>query len=186
MIPQVMAFDLPTLETERLILRPPKPEDFEPYAEYMAHESTKFIGGPQARPVAWRGFLQLAGAWAMQGYSMFAVVEKATGAWVGRLGPWVPEGWPGTEVGWGIVPSATGKGYATEGSTAAIDWAFEALGWTEVIHCIDPDNTASQAVAIRLGSTHRRPGKVPPPYDHLPVEIWFQSREEWLARRGRR
>ena len=138
----------PTLETDRLLLRPPIEADLDGWAELMAdEESSRFIGGPQLRPAAWRGLASMAGSWALKGYGMFSVVEKASGRWIGRLGPWMPEGWPGTEVGWGLVPEAQGKGYAIEGSTAAIDWAFDTLGWTEVIHCIDPANAPSQAVA---------------------------------------
>ena len=52
------------IETERLILRPPRIEDFDAYAEKMADaEGARFIGGAQARAVAWRGFLASAGAW---------------------------------------------------------------------------------------------------------------------------
>ena len=174
----------PVIETERLILRPFAPEDFEGWAEMMADEDTaRFIGGAQPRAAAWRGFLTMAGAWTIQGFSMFSVVEKDTGRWGGRLGPWVPEGWPGTEVGWGLHKAATGKGYATEGAAAAIDWAFDHLGWTEVIHCIDPDNVASQKVAERLGSRRLRPGALPAPFESLPIDIWGQSREDWRARR---
>ena len=128
----------PTLETARLILRPVALEDFEPWATYMAHESTRFIGGPQPRAVAWRGCMTMAGAWALEGFAMFSVIEKSTGAWVGRVGPWRPVGWPGDEVGWGIIPERHGKGYATEAAAASMDWAFENLGWTDIIHCIDP------------------------------------------------
>jgi RimJ/RimL family protein N-acetyltransferase len=113
---------------------------------------------------------------------MFSVIEKASGLWVGRVGPWVPEGWPGTEVGWAIAKPAYGKGYATEAATAAIDWAFEALGWTDVIHCIDPENIASQRVAERLGSTNRGRGRMPEPYEEHPVDIWGQTRDQWLGR----
>ncbi len=77
----------------------------------MADEETaRFIGGVQTRPVAWRGFLTMAGAWAMQGFAMFSVIEKSSGRWIGRLGPWVPEGWPGTEVGWGLAARRMGQG----------------------------------------------------------------------------
>jgi len=111
------------------------------------------------------------------------VIEKSSGRWVGRLGPWVPEGWPGTEVGWGLARAAWGKGYATEGATAAIDWAFDKLGWSEVIHCIAPDNTPSQAVAQRLGSRPLRRTNLPAPFESMVVDVWGQTREEWLARR---
>jgi RimJ/RimL family protein N-acetyltransferase len=174
----------PALETERLILRPPAPEDFDSWAEFMADaEAARFIGGQQPRSSAWRGFCSMAGAWAMFGFGMFSVIEKSSGHWVGRLGPWVPEGWPGTEVGWGVVREAWGKGYATEGAAAAIDWAFDHLGWTEVIHCIDPENVASQRVAQRLGSANLGPTRMPAPYEDLPVDAWGQSREAWRARR---
>jgi RimJ/RimL family protein N-acetyltransferase len=175
----------PTLETARLILRPQQPEDFEPWAAFMADEiATRFIGGTQARSQAWRGFMSVAGAWAMTGASMFSVIEKASGRWVGRLGPWTPAEWPGTEVGWGVVRDCWGRGYATEGAAATIDWAFDNLGWTEVIHCIDPDNAASQSVARRLGSTVLSRGRLPKPYDDIEVDIWGQSREAWRARQA--
>lgn len=173
----------PTLETARLILRPTAPEDFEPYAALMTDPvAARFIGGVQAPSVAWRGFMSIAGAWAMTGFSMFSVIEKATGRWIGRLGPWVPKDWPGDEVGWTIVREAWGQGYATEGSAAAIDWVFDHLGWTEVIHCIDPENTPSQAVARRLGSGPLRRQALPPPYDDVIVDVWGQTKEQWRAR----
>jgi RimJ/RimL family protein N-acetyltransferase len=102
---------------------------------------------------------------------------------VGRIGPWKPEGWPGPEVGWGLLRDFWGKGYALEASTAAMDWAFDHLGWTEVIHSIAPENTASQELARRLGSRLLGPGKLPPPYENVPMELWGQSREEWRTRR---
>ncbi|HSP77679.1 MAG TPA: GNAT family protein [Myxococcaceae bacterium] len=71
----------------------------------------------------------------------------------------------------------------TEAAAAAIDWAFEHLGWTEVIHCITPDNTASQKVAHRLGSRLLGPVTMPPPYESVTVERWGQDREAWRSRR---
>lgn len=181
-----MAVDTIRIETARLILRPTAPEDFEAWAAFMADaQAAQFIGGQQVRSVAWRGFLSMAGAWSMQGFAMFSVVEKVTGRWIGRLGPWVPDGWPGTEVGWGLAREAWGNGYATEGSIAAIDWAFDQLDWREVIHCIAPENLPSQGVAKKLGSSVLRTANLPAPYASVVVDVWGQSREEWLARRKR-
>ena len=174
----------PTLETSRLILRPPIAGDFEPWSAFMADESTHFIGGPQHPAVAWRGMATMIGAWVMEGFSMFSVIEKTSGRWIGRLGPWRPYGWPGTEVGWGLTPDACGKGYATEGSAAAIDWAFDTLGWTEVIHTIDPGNLGSIAVAERLGSRHRGAATLPPPLESWSVQVYGQTRDEWKARQA--
>lgn len=173
------------IETDRLILRPVAMEDFPRWAEFMADEEcARFFGGAQKPAASWRGFMTMAGAWHLTGVSMFSVIEKSSGLWVGRLGPWTPHDWPGTEVGWGLHRDAWGKGYAVEGSAAAMDYAFDVLGWSDVIHCIDPDNRASQKVAERLGSTNRGPGRMPAPYEDHPVDIWGQTRDQWRARRG--
>jgi len=175
----------PVLETERLILRVPERGDFDAYAEMIGDEETaRFIGGHAPRAAAWRRFLAMPGAWVLQGYAMFSVIERASGRCIGQLGPWQPEGWPGTEVGWAFHRAAWGKGYATEAGIAAIDWAFTHLGWSEVIHSIHPENRASQALAQRLGSSNRGPGKLPAPFAEEPIEIWAQTREQWQARRS--
>lgn len=171
------------IETGRLILRPLKIEDFDAFAAFHADiETMRFLGGVQPREIAWRTLMMMAGAWHLQGCSMFSLFEKATGRWVGRAGPWKPEGWPGTEVGWGVVRDCWGRGYATEAATASIDWAFDQLGWTEVIHTITPGNDASERVAAKLGSRKRGRGHLPPPLSDVPVEIWGQTRDAWRQR----
>lgn len=173
----------PVLETARLILRVPKRQDFDRYAELFADEqAARYIGGVLSRPQAWRKFLQMPGAWMVQGFAMFSVIDKSDGRWLGQLGPWKPEGWPGNEVGWSFHPDAWGRGYATEAAQAAIDWAFGTLRWTEMIHCIDPANIPSQKLAQRLGSRKHGPGRLPSPHENVPIEIWSQSREEWHSR----
>ena len=174
----------PTLQTERLILRPPEQGDLDAWAELFGNpESARFIGGARTRPESWRTLALVTGMWPLRGFGTFAVVEKATGRWVGRVGPWQPEGWPGTEVGWGLARETWGKGYATEAATAAIDWAFSTLGWDEVIHSIDPDNVNSQKVAQRLGSTLLRRAEMPSPFNGQVLDIWGQTRAQWEARR---
>ena len=168
------------VRTQRLILRPPRLEDLASWTEMMSDEAVaRHIGGVQPRSMVWRLLTCMAGAWQLSGFAMFSVIERATGQWVGRLGPWCPDGWPGTEIGWAIVRDRWGRGYATEGATAAADWAFEHLRWTEMIHTIAPDNLASQAVARRLGSRNRGPGALPPPLEKISVDVWGQTRQEW-------
>ena len=177
-------FDI-QLETERLLLRPPRREDFEAWSAFTGdEEAMRHLGGTQSPPLAWRSLAAMAGSWQLQGYAMFMVMEKGSDDWVGRVGPWQPYGWPGTEVGWSIVRAHWGKGYAPEAATAAIDWAFDRLGWDEVIHTIAPDNHNSKAVAAKLGSSFLRMGALPEPHDEHPVEIWGQSRAQWRQRRG--
>lgn len=177
--------DLDTLqlETPRLILRPPRMEDFDAWAAFLDdEEAARYIGGRQPRAVAWRIFMTMCGAWSMTGVAMFSVIEKSTGRWVGRLGPWHPEGWPGDEVGWGIAREHWGKGYASEGAAAAMDYAFDVLGWQQVIHAIDPANLASVGVAKRLGSRFLRKVQLPAPFADLVIDAWGQTREEWRNR----
>jgi len=174
----------PTLETDRLLLRPPCIEDFEAWAALLGDPvAARFIGGVQSRAAAWRNLALMTGAWSLQGFSNFSVLEKSTGRWVGRAGPWHPEGWPGAEIGWAFDRSVWRRGYATEAATRSLEWAFEALGWTDAIHAIDPANEASIAVARRLGAERRGVGRLPAPYDTA-VEIYGQSRAAWRARRS--
>lgn len=171
------------IDTERLLLRPQLAGDFDRYAQLFCHPTAAaHIGGGLARGDAWRRFLQMPGAWMVQGFAMFSVIEKSSGLWVGQAGPWQPDGWPGTEVGYAFHQDAWGKGYATEACVAAIDWAFDMLSWREVIHCIAPENIPSQGVARRLGSSNRGPGRLPPPLQDHAIDIWGQSRAEWKAR----
>jgi RimJ/RimL family protein N-acetyltransferase len=179
------AIDDLRLETPRLILRPPRLEDLDPWTEMMADEETaRFIGGTAPRPACWRQLMTLIGAWHATGFAMFAVIERSSGRWIGRVGPWQPEGWPGTEVGWAIVRDCWGKGYAIEAATASMNWVTDTLGWTDIIHSIDPGNVASQRVAQKLGSRNRGPGRLPHPFENSAVDIWGQTGEEWMRRRA--
>ena len=68
---------------------------------------------------------------------------------------------------------------------AAIDWAFDHLGWDFVIHCIDKNNTPSIALAKRLGSTLQREDvAMPAPFQDHKVDIYGQSKAQWRARRS--
>ncbi len=173
----------PTLETARLLLRPPIEADLDGWAELTADsEVMRFIGAPGPRLVAWRSMAAHAGMWALRGYGNFSVIERSTGRWLGRVGPYYPEGWPAAEVGWSLLRDAWGRGYATEAARASIDWVFDALGWTEVAHVIAPDNIASAAVAARLGSVNRGPTQLPPPHEANRVDLWGQGAAEWRGR----
>lgn len=173
----------PILVTDRLILRPPGPEDLDGFAAFAAEpETMRHLGGAVSRPVAWRNLCEMAGAWDVNGFAMFSVIERESGAWVGRIGPWQPEGWPGTEVGWGVLQAFAGRGYAHEAAVAAMDYAVDVLGWTEIIHTIVPDNARSIALAQRLGSTLLRPTRLPPPIN-IAIDAWGQTADQWRARR---
>ncbi|HEX3348487.1 MAG TPA: GNAT family N-acetyltransferase [Acetobacteraceae bacterium] len=174
----------PVVQTARLLLRPPVEADLEGWAAFMCDETAmRHLGGCQPRPVAWQRMAMARGSWALRGYGYFSVIECSSGRWIGRVGPLRPEGWPGTEIGWGLLPETWGRGYATEAAAAAMDFAIDTLGWTDIIHVISPENTPSSAVAARLGSRYRGPGRLPPPYGDQRADIWGQSAAEWRERR---
>jgi RimJ/RimL family protein N-acetyltransferase len=174
----------PTLETERLILRPPEAGDLDVLAELMADpESARFIGGVMTRAQTWRSLAVLVGAWVLKGFGQFSVVVRESGDCIGRVGAWEPEAWPGQEVGWSLLRRAWGQGYASEAAAACMDWVFDDLGWAEAIHCIHPDNAPSKAVARRLGSVFTHTTRLPAPADDYDCEIWSQTAASWRARR---
>lgn len=144
------------IETERLILRPIDPErDFEAWARSMADESTvRYLATkPMSRAEAWRNMAAVIGHWSIRGYGFFSLEHKESGNWVGRVGPWYPEGWPEPEVGWTISPAHRRKGYAAEAARASIDYVFTTLGWPSLVHVILEGNEPSIALAKTLGST---------------------------------
>ena len=71
----------PTIETERLILRPPRAEDFDSWCAFHADEEVmRHLGGVQGPELTWRSMCAMTGAWTIEGFSMFSVIEKARGA----------------------------------------------------------------------------------------------------------
>ena len=141
------------LETERLLLRMFRDEDFEAYAEFCADPDVMryLTGKPMTRVEAWRHMAMMVGHWTLRGYGMWAVEERATGAFIGRIGFNDPEGWPAFEIGWTLGRPYWGKGYATEGARVALDYAFDELDKPHVISLIHPENLGSISVAEKLG-----------------------------------
>lgn len=167
----------PTLETDRLILRPPCIEDFDAWAAFMADpEATRYLGGPQPPAGAWRNLAMMAGAWMISGFGNFSVIEKTSRRWIGRCGPWYPADWPGPEIGWAFDRSAWGRGYATEAAERCLTYAYDVLGWDRVVHPIDPGNIASIAVAKRIGSTLLGPVALVLPDMTKQVDLYGQTR----------
>jgi RimJ/RimL family protein N-acetyltransferase len=125
----------------------------------------------------WRNAAVMAGHWALHGAGMFAVEEKSSGKFAGRVGPWFPPAWPGFEVGWGIASEFRGKGYAVEAARASIDWAFAHFDLDQIVHCIDRENTASQGVARRLGAEKQHEIEL---FGHV-SDLWVTKRSSWTA-----
>ncbi|MFB9830792.1 GNAT family N-acetyltransferase [Actinoallomurus acaciae] len=147
------------LETKRLLMRPLTGDDFADYAAMMADPQ---VAGGLAESVgtspadAWRSLALFIGHREIRGYSHWALVEKATGRFVGRAGPWRPHGFPGLGVGWCLAREHWGRGYATEAARASLSYCFGELRAPEVVSVILPGNVRSIAVAERIGHRHLR------------------------------
>jgi RimJ/RimL family protein N-acetyltransferase len=114
-------------------------------------EVMRFLGGPVDPAHSWRAMALMAGHWVLRGYGNWVVQRRVDRAFLGRVGLWNPEGWPGLEVGWTLARHAWGRGYATEGAAATIDWAWTVLDAQRLISLIAPENAPSIGVANRLG-----------------------------------
>lgn len=172
-----------TIETERLKLRRWRDDDIAPNTKMLSDPDTARFITADGKPitnefVGWRNAAIMAGHWALHGFGMFVVEEKSSGKFAGRVGPWLPRGWPGFEVGWGIAREFRGKGYALEAARAAIDWSFATFEIERIIHCIDRENVASQAVARRLGAEKTREVDL---FGHV-ADLWVTDRDAWKSR----
>ena len=174
------------IETDRLVLRPIGPQDAEDHIAMMQDPGVaEFLtaeGTPRDRGDEWRMYATILGHQTMRGYCFFSVIEKATGAWVGRVGPWMPEGWPSLECGWAIKREAWGKGYAPEAAIASIRWILDTYpDLPRIISLIDPKNKNSQAVAKKIGEQHD--GEIFELWG-IKLDVWSADREVWLERFG--
>jgi RimJ/RimL family protein N-acetyltransferase len=150
-----MDLEIPTLVTERLLLRPFRPSDIDDYAALNTDpEVLRYLSGgeqPWNRCRAWRHMAFLLGHWQLGGTGTWAVEHRETGAFIGMIGFAEPDGWPGFELAWTLVRRWWGFGYATEGARAALAHAFTVWHKERVISLIHPGNRASIRVAERIG-----------------------------------
>ena len=143
---------IPTIETERLVLRAPALDDFPCYEAFFADADASFhYGGPLASHQAWRILASDLGHWQLRGYGRWAIESREAGTMIGGCGLWWPEGWPRSELTWWLRPTGRGRGFATEASRAVIDYVYEVLDWDLVETHFDDDNDAARRLVARLG-----------------------------------
>jgi RimJ/RimL family protein N-acetyltransferase len=145
----------PKLETERLILRGPKPDDWQAWMPFAMSERAQYIGGPYDLGGAWRAAGHFVGHWLMRGYGSFVITRKGDDTAIGMTGPWYPANWPEKELGWTMwQDDLEGTGLMFEAASAARDYAFDVLGWQTAVSYIDAPNVRSIRLAERLGAVH--------------------------------
>ena len=149
------------IETERLLLRRWREKDLEPYARICADpEVMRYMGrGTMSYEQAAESVRRYVRHWEKHGYGLWAVEDKGTGRFIGRIGLLYHDDWPEgkqkTEVGWLLDRSFWGLGLATEGALASIRYGFEKLGLERIISIAVPENKASRRVMEKAGLTYR-------------------------------
>ena len=150
--------NIPTLETERLILREFRREDFAAVFELWSDPRTGRLMGmaPMSEEDCWAKFLRSFGSWDVNGFGFWAIEEKSSGRFVGEAGflnarRAIEPRLPVPEMGWSFSPSAQGKGYATETVAAAIPWGEAHFGRVRFSAIIAPENEPSLKLARKFG-----------------------------------
>jgi RimJ/RimL family protein N-acetyltransferase len=152
---------IPVLETERLLLREHRPEDFRPFMEMWSDENVaRYITGRAfTEEESWSRYLRNIGQWEALGFGFWAVEEKISQRFIGQIG--FVEGMRDIEpslkgvpeVGWSLDPSTQKRGYALEGARAAIVWGEKHFGGRPIRCIISPENAPSLKLAEKLGFT---------------------------------
>jgi RimJ/RimL family protein N-acetyltransferase len=149
----------PLIETERLLLRPHRIDDFPAALRMWVDPNVvRFIGGiPSSEQQVWMRILNYAGHWALLGFGYWAVEEKATDEFIGEIGfanfhrTIAPAMQNVPEAGWAFVSRVHGQGYATEALRAVLAWGDVYLASPRTVCLIGAENHASRRVAEKCG-----------------------------------
>jgi len=154
----VVVRSAPTIETERLILRSWRKEDFRPYHAILQHPDVHRHFGPEpmGQEECWRRLLASVGGWQIKGFGTWAVERKDDHRLVGNAGLFTawrgldPEFGDEPEMGWIFSQEVHGQGIAGEACRAVIDWAETSLAPTPIWAIIAPANAPSLKLAEKL------------------------------------
>lgn len=148
------------IETDRLILRQHTRDDFPAYhAMNVDPRVIQYVaaGKPMTEEESWNRLMRNAGFWPILGYGLFAVVEKASGRFVGLNGlanfnRGLGEDFdPFPEAAWSSSGETHGKGYATEAALASHDWFHTTFGPQRTVCIIDSENAPSLRLSEKIG-----------------------------------
>jgi len=140
------------LTTERLVLRPPAPDDLPVWHAIYLDAEEVWYGAPRSSLDENREKLtrQIA-HFEQHGFGMCAVDLAASGETIGAAGLQHLEGGPEVEVGYRFLKERWGRGYATESARASIDFGFDEVGLERIVAVALETNIASRRVLEKCG-----------------------------------
>ena len=149
----------PRIETNRLILRGHHPKDFTAACDMWGSSVVvQYIGAVPSTPQqTWSRMLAYTGHWSFHGFGYWAIEEKSSGAFIGELGfadfrrsiSLALSPFP--EMGWALVPTFQGQGYAYEALAAALQWGEEHISFSKTYALISPEHERSLKLADKFG-----------------------------------
>ena len=168
------------IRTARLILRPWRDEDAEPFAALNTDpEVMEHFPAPLTRVDSDAMIERIRGHFAREGFGLWAVEVPGVAPFIGFTGLSRPAWWREVvEVGWRLAPAHWGAGYATEAARAVLDQGLTSLALDEIVSFVVPSNVRSQRVMDRLGMTRDPDGD----FDHPNVAVGHRLRPHWLYR----
>lgn len=148
-----------SIQTERLLLRHWRDSDRSPFQQMNADPRVmEFFPEPLTPEASDALFGRIQAHFNRHGFGPFAIELAETGAFLGFVGLFVPEFdahfTPAVEIGWRLAFEGWGKGLATEGARATLDYGFKTLGLEQVVSFTVPANQRSRRVMEKLGMTH--------------------------------
>lgn len=175
------------MRTERLELRPFRPEDLPLYAALNAHPRVaEMLGGPLTREESDDIALWANERWATDRLGLIAVERLSDGVFLGMAGLHRLRDRPDdVEVGWRLHPDHWGHGYATEAGAAWLRYGFEELGLHRIISVTDEPNVRSLAVMRRLGLTFLENDTIVDNGVEFDAVVYAITRSQWTEHLGR-
>jgi RimJ/RimL family protein N-acetyltransferase len=175
--------EVPTIETARLILRDWRDADLEPWiAMNCDPRVTEFFAKSYTRELSESAAATMREQLNRNGHGWWAVEVRGGPSFAGVIAlqevPFQAPFTPANEIGWRFAFDNWGRGYATEGARAALDFAFNELSWREVVAFTAATNVRSQRVMERLGMTHQPIDD----FDHPKIEPGHPLRRHVLYR----
>lgn len=174
-----------SLETDRLLIRPFIPDDFESFFSFLRDDrATQYLSFTREQRTC-QGAQDLLDM-IIDHYGKpeqifaLAVILKQGQQYIGSLGLYPVKDSEDTEIFYTLLPKYWGKGYATEASHRLLAYAFSDLKLEKIVAFIFPYNQPSEKVAVRLGMKNL--GFTLRKFDDRKLKLYSLNREEYFSR----